>query len=367
MNVLEDVGGPPRHVRPAPGVLLDAWRRITPSQLRAAFLFGLAAFCFHVIVWSHGMLERPSLLRPLAATFMHDQLGALLLLLAVVVAERLSLPRLPSRAAYALAVMASAAISAPAGSVIALSIVEDRLTLADFVNSTLYGFGEWVILSGAAVFVYADRRRARAARARMNVAELERARAARQALESQLQAMQARVEPRFLFNTLAHVRDLYRANAVEGARMLDELIAYLRAAMPSMRDTTSTVGRECELVRAWIGIAGLRLGEPIALKLDAPDSLSTARMPAMMLVPLVDRAIAHGSRSLCLGATALGAQMRISIAGTGIAGLRDSEELAIVRERLSALYGADARAELPPGSDAEEIALTMPAGVAPAE
>ena len=108
------------------------------------------------------------------------------------------------------------------------------------------------ILGGAATFVYTDRRRALAARARMHAAELERARAAKRTLESRLQAMQARVEPQFLFNTLAQVRDLYRADAALGERMLDELIAYLRAAMPKMRDTSSTVGQEIELVRAYL-------------------------------------------------------------------------------------------------------------------
>jgi hypothetical protein len=361
VKVLVDSGTLPRRLTAA--VVFDAWRRIAPIQLGAAFTFGLAAFLFHVVVWSRGMLERPSLLQPLAATFIHDQLGAFLLLLAVVVADRFADLRSPNRQVYALAVVASAAVSASVGSVIALWIVENGPTAARFVNSTIYSFCEWVILSGAAVFVYTDRRRARAARDRMHAAEIERAHAARRTLESRLQAMQARVEPRFLFNTLAQVRDLYRANAVLGARMLDELIAYLRAAMPTMRDTTSTVGREVELVRAWLGIARLRLGEPIAFDVELPDALAQARMPAMMLLPLVDCAIAHGGRSLCLRATAPGSRMRIAIAGVGIARVRDSEELAAVHERLDALYGADADVELPPGSNPAELALTMPADV----
>ncbi|HYR00359.1 MAG TPA: histidine kinase, partial [Casimicrobiaceae bacterium] len=309
-----------------------------------------------------GMLQRPSLIAALAATFIADQLGAFVLLLAVVVADRVAGARSSRRTAYAVAVVASATVSAPVGSIVALSIVENGPTLASFVNSTVYTFCDWVILSGAAVFVYTDRRRARAARDRMHAAELERSHAARRALESRLQAMQARVEPRFLFNTLAQVRDLYRANAVLGARMLDELIAYLRAAMPTMRDTTSTVGREVELVRAWLGIAGLRLGEPITVDFELPDALAQARMPAMMLLPLVDRATAHGGRSLRLRATAGGARMRISIAGAGIARLRDSEELVAVRDRLAALYGVEANAELSASEETAEVVLTMPLG-----
>ncbi len=86
-------------------------------------------------------------------------------------------------------------------------------------------------------------------------------------------------------------------------------------------------------------------------------------MPAMMLLPLVDGAIALGGRALRLRATAPDARMRIAIAGRGIGGLRDSEELATVRERLGALYGADAGIALSSEEDIGEVMLAMPAVV----
>ena len=340
---------------------VDAWRRITWAQLRTAFVLGCAAFLYHVIVWSFGILSRPSLIRPLTATFIHDQLGTFLLMLAVVVADRVTGTPSARRLGYVVAVVASAAVSAPIGSYIALSIVDGSVSPEAFLNSVLYAFCEWVILSGTAVFVYTDRRRAQVARDRMHAAELARAHAARRTIESRLQAMQARVEPRFLFNTLAQVRDLYRKDATHGARMLDELIAYLRAAMPAMRDTSSTVGREAELVRAWLGIAGLRLGAPIGFGLELPDLLTQTRMPAMMLLPLVERAIAHGSRLLRVRASASGGRMQIAIAGPSVGSLAGSEELAAVRERLTALYGADAGVALSSGDETAEVVLTMPA------
>lgn len=361
MRALLGAGALSTRERLTVAVVLDAWRAVTPAQLRAAFAFGLAAFLFHVVVWSRGMLERPSLLNALVATFVHDQLGAFLLILAVVAVDRVADPRAPNRAAYAVAVLASAAVSASVGSVVGLWIVEDGPTTASFVNSTIYSFCEWVILSGAAVFVYTDRRRARAARDRMHAAELERSQAARRTLESRLQAMQARVEPRFLFNTLGQVRELYCADAVLGARMLDELIAYLRAAMPTMRDTSSTIGQEVALVRAWLGIARLRLGEPIGFDVELPHALSATRVPAMMLLPLVERAVAHAGRSLRLRVAAADARLRITIAGPGIGRLADSEELVAVRERLTALYGDDAGVEVSAGDGAAKAVLAMPA------
>ncbi|HYR01438.1 MAG TPA: hypothetical protein VET86_15470, partial [Casimicrobiaceae bacterium] len=160
MRVLVDTGVPPARERLTTGAVLDACRRITSAQLHAAFSFGCAAFLYHTIVWSHGMLQRPSLWKPLVATFLHDQLGAFVLVLAVVVADRVSATSAPRRKAYAVAVVASAAVSASVASFIALWIVENRPTAARFVSYTIYSFCEWVILSGAAVFVYTDRRRA---------------------------------------------------------------------------------------------------------------------------------------------------------------------------------------------------------------
>ena len=66
-----------------------------------------------------------------------------------------------------------------------------------------------------------------------NVA-LDRARIERQTQESRLQAMQATIEPEFLFDTLAHVESLQASDPKGAARMLDDLIVYLRAALPQL-------------------------------------------------------------------------------------------------------------------------------------
>jgi LytS/YehU family sensor histidine kinase len=184
----------------------------------------------------------------------------------------------------------------------------------------------------------------------MRAAEVERAHAARRTLESRLQAMQARVEPQFLFNTLAQVRDLYRSSATRGERMLEELIAYLRAAMPRMRDTSSTVGQEVELARAYLGIVSLRLGERLAFDVEPPAGAADARMPPMMLLPLVDHAIAHGladpqsSGSIRIRTAISDETVRLEIVDSGVGFLpgTDDGNIAAIRERLSALYGNDA-------------------------
>src|SRR5262249_50548924 len=142
---------------------------------------------------------------------------------------------------------------------------------AELTWRTTYGFLEWLLLGGAATFIVLDARRARIEQRRLRGAESERARTAKRMLESQLQAMQARVEPQFLFNTLAQVRQLSEVDIRLAERVLDDLIAYLRAAMPQMRDTTSTVAREMGLVRAYLDIVKAGLGDRLRVEFSISE------------------------------------------------------------------------------------------------
>ena len=158
--------------------------------------------------------------------------------------------------------------------------------LGIFLPAWLYG--------SMACIVYVKLRTARLAADRMRAAELARVKSRRRTLESQLQAMQARVEPEFLFNTLAQVRGLYERDVVMAGRMLEDLIAYLRAALPHLRESSSTLGQEVALVRAYLDIVRIRLGEGLTFEIDVPETAEGARIPPMMLLPLVDHALASG-------------------------------------------------------------------------
>jgi LytS/YehU family sensor histidine kinase len=218
------------------------------------------------------------------------------------------------------------------------------------------------------VWVILDRRRARQALDRMHGAELERIAAERRSVESDLQAMQARGEPKFLFNTLAQVYDLYRVDAVRGERMLDDLIAYLRAAMPRMRDSSSTLAQEIELARAHLAIAKMRLGDRLDYSIDVPLQ-GDVRMPSMMLLPLVDHAITKGlqgsqaSGSIRVAADIVDDQVRLVVEDTGGSFMPGSNEAAFadLRERLSALYGNGADFELRRcAADGSEAVVRLP-------
>ena len=212
-------------------------------------------------------------------------------------------------------------------------------------------FFDQVILSALATFVYANLRTARRAATRRQEAEIARLESRRRTLESKLQAMQARVEPQFLFNTLAQVRQLYESDASKAGRMLDDLIAYLRAALPHLRESSSTLGKEVALARAYLDIARIRLGERLSFDIAIPPELGDARMPPMMLLPLIDHALVYGlGQSKADGTVRIACvvgdgRLRLTItdSGAGFVPGGDEADLQGIGDRLDALYGPAAR------------------------
>ncbi len=145
--------------------------------------------------------------------------------------------------------------------------------------------------------------------------------------------------------------DLYRADAALGERMLDELIAYLRAAMPKMRDTSSTVGQEIELVRPIWRSSGCASASDspsrssrrprIGRSAHAADDAAAARRPRARRRPERTTRSPGRSASALESRTARSAS-RSPTAATDSFLTREGEGIAGIRERLAALYGGDA-------------------------
>jgi signal transduction histidine kinase len=208
------------------------------------------------------------------------------------------------------------------------------------------GFGGVILL----VFMYREQR-ARAA-AEAHRAEAERQRIAKQMVIAQLRAMQAQVEPHFLFNTLATVQHLVEIDPPRASRMLGSLIDYLRAALPQMREASTTVGREFALARAYLEVLQVRMGTRLAFAVELPPGLADRPMPPMMLISLVENAIKHGLERAEAGgrvdlvARETGTELHVQVSNTGAAldpAAKGGTGLANIRERLFALYGNKAR------------------------
>jgi len=189
-------------------------------------------------------------------------------------------------------------------------------------------------------------------RERMTRAEAERHQLEKNVLEARLALMQAQVEPHFLFNTLANVQHLVETDPPEASRVLDSLIKYLRAALPQMRESTTNLGRELEMARAFLEINRVRMGSRLQFAIEVPETLKTHAFPPMMLISLVENAVKHGVDPCCdCGTITIRARedegrLRVSVEDTG-EGIKPKKGggvgLSNIRERLKALYGTSAR------------------------
>jgi len=191
-----------------------------------------------------------------------------------------------------------------------------------------------------------------------------------QTAEARLQMLEAQIEPHFLFNTLAHVRRLYETDREAGASMLGNLKAYLAVALPQMRATDSTLGREVDHARAYLEIQRIRMGRRLDYAIDVADTLRGARLPPLMLLTLVENAIKHGLTPMPGGgridirARVEAGQLRVEVADTGGGFIRSGgggAGLANIRARLAAQFGAEASLALALNSPRGVVAtITLP-------
>ena len=176
----------------------------------------------------------------------------------------------------------------------------------------------------------------------------------RTALEARMEALQAQIEPHFLFNTLASIDQLILTDPPRASKMQQSLIRYLRSAMPQMREgSRPSLGQQVNLCSAFLEIMAVRMEGRLQSVVIIPEGLKTAVFPSMMLQTLVENAIKHGLEPkpegglLEIGAEIVDGQLAVHVRDTGVGFMPKAEGgvgLANVRERLKALYNG--RAEL---------------------
>jgi two-component system sensor histidine kinase AlgZ len=166
------------------------------------------------------------------------------------------------------------------------------------------------------------------------------------ATAARLVELQARIRPHFLFNTLNSAIALVRDEPAKAELILEDLADLFRHALSDRQDAT-TLGAELELARRYLDIEQVRFGKRLRVEWSLDERASGARLPPMILQPLVENAVKHGVEP-----SPTGAQIRVSTqlrgqtalikvtntvpAGQGRAG--HGIALDNVRDRLRLLY-----------------------------
>jgi signal transduction histidine kinase len=120
------------------------------------------------------------------------------------------------------------------------------------------------------------------------------------ATEAELRALRAQVNPHFLFNALTTIGHLIQTAPPRALETLMRLTALLRAVLRSEGEFT-TLGRELEVVEAYLDIEHARFEQRLRVRIEVPPGLSSLRVPPLVLQPIVENAVKHGIATRRLG------------------------------------------------------------------
>jgi len=111
--------------------------------------------------------------------------------------------------------------------------------------------------------------------------------------DARLQALQARIRPHFLFNSMNTIASLTRVDPDLAEQVVQDLSDLFRATL-SHADTLSTLAREFDLARGYLRIEAQRLGERLRVHWDVDDVPTGVQLPALLIQPLLENAVYHG-------------------------------------------------------------------------
>jgi two-component system sensor histidine kinase AlgZ len=206
------------------------------------------------------------------------------------------------------------------------------------------------------LFDRAERRGALAAKARAELAD------------ARMSALQARMQPHFLFNALNTIAALVKTDPDAAEATVEDLSAILRASLKQGDATTRPLREELALVRAFVGVEQRRLGTRLKVTWNVAPGALDAPVPVLSLQPLVENAIKHGIASRIAGGAVTvhveqaGDSLTLTVTddGEGFArGWAEGTGLGNVRQRLHSLYGGRASLAINPGPGAS-VTMTIP-------
>ena len=188
--------------------------------------------------------------------------------------------------------------------------------------------------------------------------EVQVARLSEQLSSARFAALQAQLNPHFLFNTLNTITVLVRDNDRQGAvSIIEHLSEVLRRTLTRHRANEVTLGEELDLVQQYVAIEQARFSDRLRPEFRIPESLMSAAVPSFALQHLVENAIRHGIAKhtdaglLLITATRSGDVLEISVIDDGVgidpaAPVPPGHGIDNTRERLRALYGDRASLEI---------------------
>ena len=196
----------------------------------------------------------------------------------------------------------------------------------------------------------------------------------RQRLQSEararIQALQARIRPHFLFNSMNTIASLTRTDPRQAEEAVEDLSDLLRANLNTSQNRT-TLKQELETAAIYQRIEKLRLGDRLRVRWDIDDLPMRALIPSLTIQPLLENAIYHGIEQLPDGGEVSvtgrldGKELLISMSNPVVTGSRSSKHgnkmaMSNIRQRFELAYGNRASVSVSDESDRYTVSLRFP-------
>ena len=168
--------------------------------------------------------------------------------------------------------------------------------------------------------------------------------------QAQLEALRARLNPHFLFNSLQNISVLTKQDPQTASRMLTVLGDLLRAVLRRDSQPESSLGEEIDLTRSYVALEQMRFADRLRVTFKIPDEVKQAMVPCFLMQPLLENAIIHGLRGvrktgiIVVRATAEENRLVITVTDNGIGppadanGMKIGVGLGSTCERLARMY-----------------------------
>ncbi len=187
--------------------------------------------------------------------------------------------------------------------------------------------------------------------------------------EARLQALQARIRPHFLFNSINAVLSLMRQDPRRAEQVIEDLAEMYRVLMADNRQLTP-FSQEIALAKQYLNIEQLRLGERLQIEWDVVDFPGDALVPPLVLQPLLENAVYHGIEPrvepglITIQLRRDGDRVRVLLRNPyraeNVHHAGNHMALANIRERLALHFDAEASIKTIAGKDSYEVYIVMP-------
>ncbi|MES2179968.1 MAG: histidine kinase [Gemmatimonadota bacterium] len=216
-----------------------------------------------------------------------------------------------------------------------------RLATIGYVTANILTYVSVIAIAQAVLYAVESRNR-----------ELNEAVLLTQLAEARLHVLSSQLQPHFLFNTLHAISALVRDEPVQAERLLAKLSDLLRHVLQDGNQAETSLAKELSFLEKYVELQEARFGPRLSVQFQVDPRVVDARVPHLLLQPLVENAIRHGtSRRPTAGLIEIGAvrdgtrlQLFVRDNGAGIPDdgvVRDGIGLSSTKARLRQLYGDD--------------------------